>query len=110
MMRLSYAGGDLLTGSAIATAVLRYAAALSEADMATTIDVPGRTLDGVEGRFGLLIGPASQILVEPTDDPEEIEDDEFLGEIEHLTKILTDPPNVMPSDEAIDFGLREEFE
>ena len=100
----------MLTGSSIAHAVLRYAAALSDADLATSLEVPGRTGDGVEGRFEILLGPASQILVEPTDDPDEIEDPEFLADITRLTAVLLAPPNVEPTDERITEGFDDEFD
>ena len=109
MMRLEYAGGTILTGSLIADAVLRYAAALSDADLATPLDVPGRTNEGVEGRFQILLGPASQIMVEPTDDPGEIVDAEFLAETNRLIDVLVAPPNVEPTDERITEGSDDEF-
>ena len=100
----------MLTGSSIAHAVLRYAAALSDADLATSLEVPGRTEEGIEGRFEILLGPASQILVEPTDDADEIEDPEFLADITRLTTVLITPPNVEPTDERITEGSDDEFD
>lgn len=109
MMRMTYAGGEVLTGHAIAQAVIDYAAALAEADMATTIEIPGRTAEGVTGTFGILLGPSSQILVEPTDDAEEIEDPELLDELRRLTRVLTDPPPIAPA-EAGDLEWNSDFD
>lgn len=110
MMRVEYAGGTMLTGSQIADAVLRYASALSDAHLSMSLDVPGRTADGVNGRFQILLGPASQILVEPTGDPDEIVDAEFLVEINRVTALLLEPPNVEPTDDLITEGLDLDFE
>lgn len=96
MMRLEYAGGSLLTGAAIAEVIVDYAAALAHADTAVHIDVPGRTADGVAGTFKILIGPASQILVEPTDDPDEIVDEEFVARTVEAMNRLEHPPAVLP--------------
>jgi hypothetical protein len=103
MMRLEYAGGAVLTGSAIADALLRYAAALARAGTAISIDVPGRTSEGIEGTFQILLGPSSQILVEPTDDPAEVVDQEFLADLERRIDLLERPPYVVPWDEPPDF-------
>ena len=103
MMRLDYAGGTIFTGTAIAHALLRYAAALARADDAVSIKVPGRTTDGVEGDFQILLGPSSQILVEPTDDPDDFVDEEFLADIEQRIGLLERPPYVLPWDEVPDF-------
>jgi hypothetical protein len=99
MMRLEYAGGAIVTGSAITNALLRYAAALARAETAISIDVPGRTVHGVEGTFQMLLGPSSQILVEPTDDPDELVNEEFLADLEQRIDRLERPPFVVPWDE-----------
>lgn len=103
MMRLDYAGGTIFTGTAIAHAVLSYAAALAHAEDAVSLRVPGRTVDGVAGDFQILLGPSSQILVEPTGDPDEVVDDEFLVDIEKRIGLLEHPPYVLPWDEEPDF-------
>lgn len=102
-MRLEYAGGAILTGSAITDALLRYAAALARASTAITIGVPGRTSEGVEGTFQILLGPSSQILVEPTGDADELVDEEFLADLERRIDLLERPPYVVPWDEPPDF-------
>lgn len=96
MMRLEYAGGTLLTGEAIAEAVISYAAALARAQTSVNIEVPGITTEGVRGTFKILIGPASEIIVEPTDDPEEIVDDEFVARTHEAMVRLEHPPEVVP--------------
>lgn len=102
MMRLDYAGGTILTGTAIARAVVRYGAALAQARGAAAIQVPGRTVDGLSGDFEVLLGPASQILVEPTDDSDEVEDEAFLADLERRISSIERPPYVLPWDEEPD--------
>lgn len=81
----------MLTGSLIAKTVIRYAAALARHGTSTTIGVPGRTEDGVEGPFDLLIGPASQIIVETTSDDRELVDAAFIAQIEEAILALDRP-------------------
>jgi hypothetical protein len=76
MDRIHYAGDSILTGTAIAAALLEYAAALARADASETVRIPTREEDGSEGRSTLLIGPASQL----TADSEESEFDELVDE------------------------------
>ncbi len=64
MMRIHYAGGSELTGTAIADALLVLAEQLALAGSATTVDIPVRREDGSVGRSRFLIGPASQIVAE----------------------------------------------
>ena len=65
MRRMRYAGGTFLTGDREAEAILRYAAALANADRAAPLFVDGLDEDGNLDRYELLIGPASQIMAEP---------------------------------------------
>lgn len=86
----------MLTGAAIADAVLRYAAALARVGTAATVEVPGRTEHGIAGRFKFLIGPASEIIVEPTDDEDELEDEAFVAWVEEQIHRLERPPTIVP--------------
>jgi hypothetical protein len=62
MERIHYAGGELLTGSDIADAIVDYAAALAGRSAAASVDIPVRTGTGGVARAHLLIGPASQLV------------------------------------------------
>jgi hypothetical protein len=110
MMRLEYAGGSVLTGEAIANAVIRYAAALAKAQSAVSLDVPGITEEGVEGTFTILLGPASQILIEPTDDDADITDDEFVASLDREIEALERPRQAHPFDSDEDFTSTDDFE
>ncbi len=65
MQLVHYAGGRIVTGTAIAESIVKYAEALGSAGVAATVDVPARREDGGVERVRLLIGPASQLLLEP---------------------------------------------
>ena len=60
MDRIHYAGDSVVTGSAIARAVLEYAKALAKANQSETVEIPTLASDGSISRSTLLIGPASQ--------------------------------------------------
>jgi hypothetical protein len=78
---IHYADGRYLTGDDIARAVVACAQALAREGMAAaTVTVPVRLPEGGVGEVEILIGPASQIVVEqagPSDDelrdPEAVE-------------------------------------
>lgn len=82
MKLIHYAGDELITGDAIADAVLDYAAALARTEGSVTLQIPVRLPDGRQSEAKLLIGPASQ-LVALTSESEfaEIVDDELVAGI-----------------------------
>lgn len=94
MDRIHYAGDSVVTGSAIARAVLEYAKALAKANQSETVEIPTLAPDGSISRSTLLIGPASQLIaeVEPAEggaDREELVDDELVGRFQAETAKLT---------------------
>ncbi|GAA2045664.1 hypothetical protein GCM10009819_36440 [Agromyces tropicus] len=92
MERIHYAGGVLLTGTAIADAIVDYAAALATRQSAASVDIPVRLDDGSTARAHLLIGPASQLVTEPVsnDHGAELEDEELVGRLRSATGALSD--------------------
>jgi hypothetical protein len=80
---IHYADGRYLTGDEVAAAVVDYAEALArEGTAAATVVIPVRDDDGSIRRVELLIGPASQIVIEagdPSDD--ELLDPELVARI-----------------------------
>jgi hypothetical protein len=75
MELIHYADGSILTGTAIARAILDYAQVLASRDTAATIEVPTRMDDGSLGSATFLLGPASQIVAVTTTSPYgEVED------------------------------------
>ena len=89
MHRVQYAGGSVLTGDAIATALLEYASALARNATSATVEIPVREADGERGIAQVLIGPASQLV--STHEPgvlDEIEDDELVERFATATRAL----------------------
>lgn len=84
---IHYADGRYLTGDDIAQAVVDCAQALArEGQAADTVRVPVRLPEGGVGEIELLIGPASQIVVEPAGpSDEELRDPEAVARIRELT-------------------------
>lgn len=80
MDRIHYAGDSVLTGTAIAQAVLEYAHALAVAGTSATVVIPTVNADGSRGRSELLIGPASQLISNKEESPfEEATDGELVA-------------------------------
>lgn len=80
MKRIHYASGSLLTGDAIADAVVRFAAALADNATAAEVHAPAILDDGEVGEALLLLGPASQMLAESeTYAGPELRDDDFVA-------------------------------
>src|SRR5690606_32012646 len=83
MKRVSYAGGEFLTGDLIPDALLDYAAALARAGQADHVAAPGIGGDDRVTRFDLVVGPASQLIAESLEVAgEELEAEEFVAELE----------------------------
>ncbi|NQX13765.1 hypothetical protein HQQ80_19220 [Microbacteriaceae bacterium VKM Ac-2855] len=89
MERISYAGDSVVTGTAIAHALLAYAEALAMNEASATVELPILLEDGTLGRASILIGPASQLIsrTEPGD-AEEITDDALLDRLVTTTAAL----------------------
>ncbi|HWH27202.1 MAG TPA: hypothetical protein VNT53_11230 [Pseudolysinimonas sp.] len=96
MLRFQYAGSSFLTGDAIAEAVLDLGATLARVQSSTYLDVPGITSKGVRGIFRVLLGPASQMLLEPTLDQNELEDPDFVAQVRSRIAQLERTPRALP--------------
>jgi hypothetical protein len=88
---IHYVGQELMTGDAIADAVVRYAGALAQHETSASIDIPIVTEDGVV-QASFLLGPASQLVAVPvkSNRPDPV-DDELIDRIARETARL-DPP------------------
>jgi hypothetical protein len=81
-----YSDNRVMTGDAIAEAVLAYAAALGENGTTDIVEVPTCDENGQLVRSELLLGPASQVMVEVAPDDElEPEDDDLVNELVRRT-------------------------
>jgi len=62
MKRIYHPGGSIVTGSALADAVMLYAEALSNRRETDVVDIPVIAADGSHGRAQFLIGSSSQLV------------------------------------------------
>jgi hypothetical protein len=62
MKRIFHSGGSVVTGSALADAVMLYAEALGNRHQTDVVDIPVLTEDGSSGRAQILIGASSQLM------------------------------------------------
>jgi hypothetical protein len=74
MMKLEYAGGEVLVSDEASHVILRYAESLAMHNASDTISIPVVTVEGVPGVAEILIGPASQLLALPSAETHEIDD------------------------------------
>ena len=89
MKRIHYASGAVLTGDAIAEALVQYAAALAANNAAAEVHAPVRLETGEDGEAVMLLGPASQILAEQEPGTQtELTDTEFVSELEERIAAL----------------------
>jgi hypothetical protein len=89
MKRIHYASGSLLTGDAVAEALVGYAAALAANKTAAEVHAPAVLDSGQRGEVLLLLGPASQILAEDeADQADELLAPEFVADLEQRTREL----------------------
>lgn len=94
MKSIIYAHTELLTGDAIAVAVLHYSAAPADNGLAETIEIPIVESDGSRSTALMLIGPASQIVAKGIHTAfEELVDTEIVAELARRTRMLR--PEVM---------------
>ena len=67
MKQITYNGGSIVTGNAIAEALLGYATAISDAANSVAIDVTVLEENGETSIHTILLGPASQLDVADVD-------------------------------------------
>ncbi|MBT1633109.1 GAF and ANTAR domain-containing protein [Curtobacterium flaccumfaciens] len=90
MKYLVYGISRVMTGDAIADAVLAYSVALAQHSTTDVINVPTADAHGVATTVGLILGPATTVLTEPAPDDElEPEDDGFVAELARRTARFT---------------------
>jgi hypothetical protein len=114
MERIHYAGGELLTGTDIADAIVEYAAALAGRRTAASVEIPVRTARGGVARASLLIGPASQLVTEVVESEfDEIVDEDLVARLRTATAALSSTRPLVggaATDEEIDDADTDELE
>ena len=89
MKTIHYAGEILLTGDHIADAVVALAAALARRESSASIDIPVLFGGGDVRQASLLLGPASQLIVEPSNAvADEIVDESLVARLGRETLLL----------------------
>jgi hypothetical protein len=112
MKLIHYAGDELVTGDAIADAVLRYAAALARTEGSLALDIPVQFPDGRVEEATVLIGPASQLVAVPHDSPfDEVVDEELLATIEAaIAALSTNHPQTVTAQNAENWDQPADWE
>ncbi len=67
MKQILYAGGSIITGDAVAAALLHYATQVAQSATAVTVDIPVLEANGNQATHTLLLGPATQFDVSDVD-------------------------------------------
>lgn len=89
MKWIRYIESSVLTSDAAADAVLSYARTLAQHHSADSVDVPAVGDDGSNIIVSMLVGPASQLVIEPAPDDElEPESDAFVSDMCHRIEQL----------------------
>jgi hypothetical protein len=103
MKRILYSGGAVVTGDQVADAILEYASELARQESSDTIDVPSINDAGTLVHTQLLLGPASQFIVEEIETT--IEDPVDLGLVETISERtgLLQAPRPVASNNTSDY-------
>ena len=96
MKRVRYAGGAFVTSDEVADAVVAYAAALARAGQADAVDILARAESGDLESVTLLIGPSSQLMVEPADG-DEIDATDLLADLRQRTRAARRTTDAKPA-------------
>jgi len=89
MQFLVYGFTSILTSTATATAVLHYAAALSQSSLSDVVSVPAIDLFGMPITVGIVLGPGIAVLAQDAPDDElETEHDDFVDEVTARTRAV----------------------
>lgn len=97
MKRILYASGSVLTGDDMAHVVALYATALAQSGKADTVSVPV-IKEGLVNSVEIVIGPASQLIVEDAGDEFDatFDDSPYLAEVRAKLESLNHPAQVQP--------------
>jgi len=95
-MKLDYAGGEVLISDAMSHALLEYSASIARTGGSENLLIPVFTLDGVQGMAEIVVGPASQLIATPTEQPHvDLGDQSVVDDIIARTTLLR-PARAIP--------------
>jgi hypothetical protein len=100
MMKLDYAGGEVIISDALSHALAAYSADIARTGGSQALQIPVLTGSGLVGLAEIVVGPASQLLATPTGGPEiDLDDAAFVDGI-HDRSAALQPSKPLPiSDE-----------
>jgi hypothetical protein len=103
--RIHYSDDVIVTGDAIAEALMDYARELAMSGRSDSVDVPAVDQQGAGQRIQMLLGPASQMVTSesPWSGPEVVDDDLVADLRARLSGISAPRPSAAP--EASDVSL-----
>lgn len=102
MKSIAYVGDLVITGDNIAAAVVDFATALARRGTSDSISIPALDSSGIVVQVQLLLGPSSQLVVEPVDSPyPDSEDPSVLDDLKKRTAALG-PIHAQADDRPID--------
>lgn len=67
MKRISYAGGTIETGDAVAQAMLEYVTNVAQTETNITVEIPTRESDGTMSVHSVVLGPGTQLDITDAD-------------------------------------------
>lgn len=95
MKRIYHPGGSIVTGSALADAVMLYAEALSNRQETEVVDIPVIAADGSHGRAQFLIGSSSQLVsVTSADGESELIESATTKALQDKVRTVATPPSL----------------
>jgi len=95
MKRIYHPGGSIITGSALADAVMLYAEALSNRRETDVVDIPVIDADGSYGRAQFLIGSSSQLVsVTTADGDSELTETATILALQEKARVGATPPSL----------------
>lgn len=105
MKRITYAGGTVETGDAVADALLDYVTTVSQAETNITVDIPVREPDGRIATHTVILGPATQLDVSDIDSSGPADEEKFfpVPELEQSSEVAQSEPTEEADQEARDF-------
>ena len=111
MRRVYYSSGSVLTGDAIANAVLEYAEALAKDGRADIVEIPVVLPSGSAGTAVLLIGPSSQLAsVTEESHLQAPRNDDLVADLRQRTVRLSSPRPVAQHQYADFLSSHEDYE
>jgi hypothetical protein len=104
MIKLDYAGGEVIISNELSHALLDFAADVARAGGSVNLRVPMVTTDGLRGEAEMVIGPASQLIAIPSDTAEiDLHDESVIADIRARSAAFQ-PSKALPLADA-DLGV-----